>query len=501
MQTPDPKMPARLTGGFRPVAPGRAQIFTCEQEGFAIFYAPGFGCVVPLSLAADAVRHVGRFVDAFPRSASNLSAGRETAELAASRVVGVAQSMAVEAANPANATFAPECLTLFLHNACNLRCGYCHVAPDAIPERPISDQAIRAAAALVVASCARLQRPLTVAFHGGGEPTLARTDVDRYLEIIGEEARRSFTALRTYVATNGVMPESRARWMASRFDMVGLSCDGPPDIQDRQRPGRDGRPTSAEVERTGDILREAGTAHLIRATITRDTVKRQEGIVSYFLERFAPTEVRLEPVYANAACALPLSSDDAPAFVDGFMAAHRSGLARGVPVTSSLALPGSLHGRHCNVLRQVLNLAPGDVATGCFLESRPDSIDRMRVCVGAMQPGAARFELDHDHVASMRVRGSQIPSVCRDCFCSSQCSHGCPDICAWSSPLDPSGQIDLVTGFRCRASRLLTEALIRDAAAAAWRATPPGVSQDVMYPAAKLRVAVYRTAEGGGATS
>ena len=422
----------------------------------------------------------------------------ENATLAAARLVMAAQRAVDETARATHEPFAAECLTLFLNNACNLRCQYCHAMPGAASDASLSAEALRSTADLVAGSCAERQSPFTVAFHGGGEPSLDTSIVDRILELVQASADRFGVNLRTYIATNGVMSEDRAQWLADRFALVGLSCDGPPDIQDRQRPARDGRSTSSRVQRTAAILRRAGTAFHVRATITRETCNRQPEIVEYFIEHYAPSEIRLEPVYVNPAGGRELCGAYAPGFVAGFLQAWKTAARSGVSLTTSLTRPGALYGRHCNVLRHVVNLVPGDVATGCFLESREADINRRQVRVGAMSSTTNRFHLDTDRIAALAAQCAGIPSHCRDCFCRFQCTYGCPDVC----PLQEGEKLqkdDACEGlFRCRAHRLLMEALIREAAAAAWRSTPAGTNQDIWISESMLRVAVYRDGPRGG---
>jgi hypothetical protein len=281
------------------------------------------------------------------------------------------------------------------------------------------------------------------------------------------------------------MSAERGRWLARQFDLIGLSCDGPPDIQDRQRPTRSGSCTSADVVRTAGILRRARKPFHMRATITKDTLARQPEIARWMAEHFAPAEIRLEPVYANPAGPTELTADDAAGFVDGFLAARREASAQGIPVTTSLTRPGQLYGRHCNVLRNVLNLAPGDVATGCFLESRETTMNQRQVRVGGPRSPTRVFELDHPHIASLAARCAAIPTGCETCLCRFQCSYACPDVCALESSASAAT-------FRCQAHRLLMAALIQDAARRAWAGTSGGSNRIESDLPTELRVAVCR---------
>jgi len=476
---------------FQSLAHPDSHVFVCEREEYAVFYAPCFVCVVPRNLAAGTARRINQFLGFGQSESAGSSSGNAIPSTAAWRICRTAQS-ASKRADPAHEAFSPECLTLFLNNACNLECRYCHATPGVESDQPIRDDAVRAASSLVAASCAQRQCFFTLAFHGGGEPSLDRHRVDHIIEIAREEAGKHDVGLRTYIATNGVMSEDRARWLAGRFDLVGLSCDGPPDVQDRQRPARGGGPTSDQVRRTAEILGQMGKPFHVRATVTRETIGRQAEIAAYFIGAYAPSEVRLEPVYTNPVGGKEFRSIDAKRFVAEFLAARRVGAAQNIRITTSLTRPASLYGRYCNVLRYVLNLVPGDVATGCFLDSREADIVRRRVRVGAVNTASAGFELDQEHIEWLAERCSEIPSCCRDCLCCFQCTYGCPDVCVLQTSLNDTGAEGTTAGFRCQANRFLTEALIQETAETAWRGTDWGDCRDVRIRDTMMIAAVYK---------
>lgn len=460
-------------------------VFVSYGDEYVVIYAPRLACVVPRHAAERVIQQVG-------------ARSQADAVSPAARLIHAAESAQREATAASQAPFAPECLTLFLNNACNLSCRYCHAEPGDRADPPISTPALRAAGNLVAASCAKKKCAFTVAFHGGGEPSLELGQISTMLDSLQEIATRHGVSLRTYIATNGVMGEKQARWLAERFDLVGLSCDGPPDIQDTQRPARNGRATSESVARTADILRQAGTPFHVRATITRPTLERQPEITRYIIDRFAPGEVRLESVYRNPTGKGDLLAADAPRFTAGYQEARRMAAEKQTLLTTSLVRPDALFGRHCNVLRHVLNLAPGDVVTGCFLESRESGAAHRGVLLGRFDE-AAGLGLDAERMKSLANVCSTVPAACAPCLCCYQCTRGCPDVCA----IQPSGQTasEPVGGFRCEATRMLMEALVLESAAAAWHTTPEGVNREVQDAEISVPVAVFRglQPEGGPA--
>ena len=48
--------------------------------------------------------------------------------------------------------------------------------------------------------------------------------------------------------TNGTFSQSTRDWIAENVDVIWVSCDGEPYIQDKQRPFVNGKPTSSIVE-------------------------------------------------------------------------------------------------------------------------------------------------------------------------------------------------------------------------------------------------------------
>jgi len=107
-----------------------------------------------------------------------------------------------------------------------------------------------------------------------------------------------------YVATNGIMAEEKAAWLARHFDLIGLSCDGPADIQNSQRPRWNGKGTSHIVERTAHVLREEGVEFQVRTTITAQvcTVRLTSPTISANSSR---RRNPFEPVYIGAGLVLP----------------------------------------------------------------------------------------------------------------------------------------------------------------------------------------------------
>jgi radical SAM protein with 4Fe4S-binding SPASM domain len=347
--------------------------------------------------------------------------------------------------------FAPEALTLHLAGACNLSCGYCPTGASSVPSAVLDVAVLRAAARTVARSCAENGKSLTVAFHGGGEPTLHRARLAAAVEATRGEAKEAGVKWRGYLATNGTFESGNAAWLADNFDQISVSCDGPPYLQDAQRPFRDATPSSAIVERNTRLLLEAGANVAVRATVTRDGLGRQSELVAYLNQRLGITRIRLEPVYRTGKEGLGLVAADAGEFVFSFLEAQQTGERCGCAVTTSCVRLDEIHGPYCDVLRDTVLIASDGAAYACAFRMGLEPL-------GALGP-VGNFHLRWDRLRETRRRAAAIPAGCAPCINAYHCARGCPDVCCLATPLRPPQ-----ASFRCRAAQLLTSGWIRGAA-------------------------------------
>jgi sulfatase maturation enzyme AslB (radical SAM superfamily) len=371
--------------------------------------------------------------------------------------------------------FEPECLTVYLSNKCNLACSYCYSAPEdpararwrvhPVPERhgqrfPIVDEAVVIAAARVVAeSCRAKGKRFSLIFHGGGEPTLHWELLQTLRHRVGDVAREAGLPLWSYLATNGVIPEGRVEWLARNFSLLGLSCDGPPDIQDLNRPAATGLATSAAVERTARRLVECGVEFHIRATITPASVDRQPEVVAYCIDQLGARVVRFEPAYqAHTASPAFFQAEDAERFVAGFLDARRVAHQLGGELHVSGVRVDEIHGPYCNPLRDVLQIAPDGVGSACFLTADGDRADDAEMGLGRYDVVSGTFVIDHGRAAQLRRRAARIPTRCESCVNLYHCARDCPDTCVITADQHRLEQ----PGFRCRVQKLLAHQLIRE---------------------------------------
>jgi len=422
-------------------------IYRQDQAGRSLFYAPGELAVVPAKMIDDFQAALDTPGQAnLPQGVQLMQRAREAKKTWDAMKIG---------------PFIPLCLTLYLNNTCNLKCNYCFSKPYRSQRSRLSLDVIRSAAEIVALNCRAQQRSMTVVFHGGGEPTLDYDLLVQSLDMIEKIASDYKLGLFKYIATNGIMARSRAVNLAQRFDLVGLSCDGPEDIQERQRPLQrpNGHTSTWWVEQTAQAVHASRKPLHVRVTITPDTLDRQSEIAEYICRVLKPQEIHVEPVYAGEASerGSQFKREQAEAYVNAFLQARQTAHAYGIPWISSGSRPREIHSTYCHIWRNVLNLTPEGVATACFKLSEAGATYGRGVAIGGWNEEDGCFELASQEIQSLSQALNKEPEYCINCFNRYHCARQCPDDCL----LELDAQAD---GFRCRAQALLADSLIQETA-------------------------------------
>ncbi len=361
--------------------------------------------------------------------------------------------------------FKPLCLTLYTSQQCNLNCSYCFSQGEqSLPETDLDLSVICQATELVASNCKRAGVPFTLVIHGGGEPTLDRR-LPEILSVVEKIAARHVKGIFRYLATNGVMPAEQARWVAEHFDQIGLSCDGPADIQSTQRPLKNRTSSAPYVERTAEIIREAGKPLHIRATVTAETFQRMPEIAAYLCAELHAAEVRIEPVFkgSRSTPGIGVQPWQAENFCEAFLAARQVARSYHTRWQASGSRLWEIHGRYCQVFRNVLHLLPGNSASACFKtggsnEARSSGLQIEKT----INPV---FALDPVRTGVLQDQLAQDDLFCLACFNRFHCDRACPDRC----PVDPSsnnGTVSIAGELRCSINRMLSTALLQERAEA-----------------------------------
>jgi uncharacterized protein len=231
--------------------------------------------------------------------------------------------------------------------------------------------------------------------------------------------------------TNGQIDEEHYEWFRNNIDEVTISMDGPPDIQNEQRPtfaGENSFDKSWKFVCAMDALDMNIKA--IRVTVTAQTVFRMEEIAEFFwknLPRAYP--LQMEPVYFSEVGRQNTAMPKAQDFIEQFRRVeelgrrrHESGRRHATVGTATrpLVIRASAY---CDSLEgKGLFVTPEGHLSLCSevsVASDPRTDDYF---VGGYDFSTKRFHISDEGASKIRCGP---PWWCRGCFAQFSCRGGC----------------------------------------------------------------------------
>lgn len=326
-----------------------------------------------------------------------------------------------------SAEFCPTSVTLFPTSDCNLRCVYCY-ANAGETRRVMRARYARAALDVIVGNAERLgEERVELSFHGGGEPIygagwVVMREAIGYAKSILPRGK----ILHISTVTNGVLSSEKLDWLAENVAHVSVSIDGPPNIQNAQRPMRNGHPTALAVERTVRFLETHGIDYGLRATITRRSCSQMVAILTYFWQLSSQTPIHLEPLFVCGRCRT--SGVQAPrptVFVRDFLKAREYALAKGKDISYSGMRFGAVSSTFCGAAGSNFAVTPNGDITSCYEVSLPHDPRASIFFYGGYSESTGKFEILDDRLRHLRSREINNLPGCRDCFLKYDCCGDC----------------------------------------------------------------------------
>lgn len=427
---------------------------TSERENlFAIPIRDQFLIYAPLH---DLVALVDR--TAVLRLREALFSGQDAGGGRLGEIAHVLQNGAIPPPQPRQGDLSPAFLGLLPTRGCNFACRYCgFLTPDEakIMDLELTRDAVDWYMGLVAESG---QRHAEVHYFGG-EPFCVPEVLDLAVHLARIRAGEIGSRVRFEVATNGAFSEERCRWAADNLDTIVLSLDGPADIQDWQRPYRDGRGSFEVVARNAGILSEGATDLFFRSCVTAWTVDRMPEIAAWFCRNYRPLGVCFEPIQPTPQSqAGGLETPDPWTFARNFVRAAEVLEAHGVEAVYAAADIRTRRASFCPVGRDAVIVSPDGVVSACYLLRQDWEARGLDLCLGRIN-GDGTVELDAERVASARRLNVWNKPLCAHCFCKWHCAGGCHVNHPCS---DPPGSYDrLCLQTRIIALRNILEAMGR----------------------------------------
>ena len=315
-------------------------------------------------------------------------------------------------------------------NDCNLGCQYCFAATEPKKEGVIKWEIAKAAVDLGIRN-AILNRMMNgtgqfeLRFFGGGEPTDYWEEFEQIVIYARRMAKEKNVKCLISKITNGQIDKKNYQWIRRNIDEIYISFDGPPEIQNKQRPTHDGRES---FTKSWKFLEAMDTLDVkinsIRVTTTAESVKKMVEIAEFFWTNLSKQHpLQFEPVYLSEVGRKNVLMPSAKDFVENFRAveiyaAQRKGLV------SSATKPLTIrNGSYCDSLEgKGLFITPDGCLSLCSEISALDDPRKDRYFVGEYNEHTNQFELSKQGESIIR---EGLPSKCESCFAKFNCSGGC----------------------------------------------------------------------------
>jgi len=338
----------------------------------------------------------------------------------------------------------PTYVTLFPTFDCNLRCAYCYsMGGDQPASMPW--EIAKAAIDLVCGNAERRGlKSFEVGFHGGGEPTANWTLLVRSVEYARELAADRGLEVSTSLASNCVWSQQQTEWVAANVKGLTVSLDGPPEIQDLQRPLRGGGGSYGAVARTLKHLDHLGYAYGIRSTVSAASVEAMSYIVAHFCKEFHPRSIHLEPLFVCGRCLTSgLAAPTPQAFLREYRNAQDVADANGVRLYYSGARLDSLTSTFCGATGRNLVVLPDGSITSCLEVCRDSDPRSSMFFYGKYDPRTGSFRFDRTRQELLQSRSVDRIQGCSDCYLKWHCAGDCP-----AKAVAAAGEF-LSVGHRC----------------------------------------------------
>lgn len=308
---------------------------------------------------------------------------------------------------------------------CNMACGYCDFA--APKSGPTMD--LHLARAAVEGYLTLLdgggQRHGAVHFFGG-EPFHAPSVVEFVVEFATQRAGELDIVLDFEASTNGFFSRARAEWVADRFSTVVLSLDGPAQVQDRQRPALNSRPTFGVVTRTAKILSEGPAELIVRSCVTAASLDSLPAWAAWISQELRPSTVCFESLSASASTAAAgFLPPDPYRFAQQFAEAARLLDSHGIATVQSASDVRECRISACPVGQDALIVSPDGAVDGCYLLAEEWRNKGLDLRLGRVDVAARRLEIEGEALDRTRRLAARHKPLCANCFCQYHCAGGC----------------------------------------------------------------------------
>lgn len=321
---------------------------------------------------------------------------------------------------------------------CNINCTYCYIynrADSRWQRQPHYMSPATAATAMrrIAEHVQQHDKNSAAIILHGGEPLLVGSDrLETYARIIADAFADLNVRLTVGMQSNGLLFDERLGDLMMRWGIsIGISIDGPPEINDKSRLDHHGRPTSGDLERKLSLLTSPKYRPLFTGFLTVIDIKSDPVDVVRYLLNFAPPSIDfLFPLDNHDRRPPGKACFESTPYGDWLIRAFDYWACQNTPTRIRIfeALLGLSAGSHSIV--ETFGTGPVDLVV-VETNGEIEGVDSLKaVFNGATALGFNVFDHDFDEVGGhVAVKARQagvhsLPLICRGCALVRVCGGG-----------------------------------------------------------------------------
>lgn len=356
-----------------------------------------------------------------------------------------------------------QMISFFLTTKCNLRCVYCYNSKERaeVEEKSLPLEIAKAG----IDEFFSKNESRHIRFYGPGEPTMELELMQQIVEYAKEKAGESVVV---ELQTNGAFTSNAREWILDNINIVWVSFDGTPDIQNKQRPLGNKLADSSPIieENVKWLTSNQGKRNLMvgaRVTMTDLNVNRQIEMVDYF-NNLGIKHIWTDPIFPEvkkkAVCEDKDREDkfhiNLNTYVENFIETTRYAKTKNVFYGSFLTC--NFDGKtkvHCRACTPVPHLTPDGYVSACDLVVYGENAYHMDCFIyGRWDDQNKKFVYSNDKIKALQNRNIDNISHCKNCIARLHCGGYC-----LGEVQNETGKLDGQKSATCKAIRDLFKVL------------------------------------------